>query len=104
MPLVRRTRATLRRAELGFLGVTVRTCTQTPRFWGEPWPKTRRPFNGLSRKRKAGALVFLLTPLRPRRTNWFMVGKSPPCATTPTALFELSPEMPEHLVLVRPLA
>ena len=36
MPLVSRTRATFRRAELGFLGVWVRTCTHTPRFCGEP--------------------------------------------------------------------
>ena len=34
IPFVRRTRATLRRAELGFLGVMVRTAVQTPRFWG----------------------------------------------------------------------
>ena len=34
--MVKRTRATLRRAELGFLGVTVRTWRQTPRFCGEP--------------------------------------------------------------------
>jgi hypothetical protein len=26
----------LRRAEFGFFGVMVRTCTQTPRFCGEP--------------------------------------------------------------------
>ena len=31
MPLVRRTRATLRRAEFGFLGVVVYTLVQTPR-------------------------------------------------------------------------
>ncbi len=36
MPLVRRTRATLRRAEFGFLGVTVYTRVQTPRFCGAP--------------------------------------------------------------------
>src|SRR5437868_1952002 len=34
MPLVRRTRATLRNAEFGFLGVTVYTRVQTPRFCG----------------------------------------------------------------------
>ena len=32
---VRRTRAILRRAEFGFLGVAVLTAVQTPRFWGE---------------------------------------------------------------------
>ena len=36
MPLVRRTRATLRRAEFGFFGVTVYTRVQTPRFCGAP--------------------------------------------------------------------
>ena len=34
MPLVSRTRATLRSAEFGFFGVCVNTRTQTPRFCG----------------------------------------------------------------------
>src|ERR1700683_4664571 len=34
LPLLRRTRAILRNAELGFLGVMVLTCRQTPRFCG----------------------------------------------------------------------
>src|SRR6476661_5651192 len=34
MPLVRRTRATLRRAEFGFFGVVVYTRVHTPRRWG----------------------------------------------------------------------
>jgi hypothetical protein len=34
MPLVSRTRATLRSAEFGFFGVWVNTRTQTPRFCG----------------------------------------------------------------------
>ena len=34
MPLVSRTRATLRSAEFGFFGVWVKTRTQTPRFCG----------------------------------------------------------------------
>ena len=34
--LVSRTRAILRSAEFGFFGVIVRTCRQTPRFWGAP--------------------------------------------------------------------
>ena len=37
MPFVSRTRQTLRSAEFGFFGVTVRTCVQTPRFCGEPF-------------------------------------------------------------------
>src|SRR3954464_9186495 len=35
LPLERRTRAILRRAELGFFGVMVLTCRHTPRFCGE---------------------------------------------------------------------
>jgi hypothetical protein len=35
IPLVSRTRATFRNAEFGFLGVTVITLVQTPRFWGQ---------------------------------------------------------------------
>jgi hypothetical protein len=36
MPLVKRTRATFRNAEFGFLGVCVYTRVQTPRFCGHP--------------------------------------------------------------------
>jgi hypothetical protein len=36
MPLDRRTRATLRSAEFGFLGGIVFTWVQTPRFCGAP--------------------------------------------------------------------
>ena len=44
MPLVNRTRAILRSAELGFLGVMVRTWVHTPRFWGLPFAlPCRRP-------------------------------------------------------------
>src|SRR5205809_7806722 len=60
MPLVRRTRATLRSAELGFLGVVVYTRTQTPRFWGH--------------SRSAGEGVFHRLGLRPFRTSWLIVG------------------------------
>src|SRR4030042_523557 len=35
MPLVKRTLATFRKAEFGFLGVTVKTFKQTPRLNGE---------------------------------------------------------------------
>src|SRR3989304_5758508 len=74
MPLVSRTRATLRKAELGFLGVCVRTLVQTPRFWGLPPLRSTRFLRALKWKRSAGALVFLTIGFRPRRTNWFMVG------------------------------
>src|SRR3954467_5839208 len=60
MPLVRRTRATLRSAEFGFFGVVVYTRGQTPRRWGEP-------FN-------AGVLVFSTLSSRPLRTSWLIVG------------------------------
>src|SRR3954453_13953713 len=60
MPLVRRTRATLRSAELGFFGVVVYTRVQTPRRWGEP-------FN-------AGVLFLLTLSVRPLRTSCWIVG------------------------------
>src|SRR5688572_29523305 len=60
MPLVNRTRATLRRAEFGFLGVCVKTRTQTPRFWGLTW--------------RAGLFVFVTIFSRPWRTSWLIVG------------------------------
>src|SRR5262245_148549 len=60
MPLERRTRATLRRAEFGFLGVVVYTRVHTPRRWGEPL--------------SAGVLALLALSWRPLRTSWLMVG------------------------------
>src|SRR6187402_2670590 len=62
MPLVSRTRATLRSAEFGFLGVWVNTRTQTPRFCGLLC--------------SAGLFVLLRTLSRPLRTNWLIVGIS----------------------------
>src|SRR2546421_12950432 len=59
-PLVSRTLATLRMAELGFLGVRVMTCRQTPRRKGA--------FS------KAGDLDLRFNLFRPLRTSWFMVG------------------------------
>src|SRR5690349_5513177 len=59
-PLVRRTRATFRSAELGFLGVVVYTRVHTPRFCGLP--------------RSAGAFSFLTTSRRPWRISWLIVG------------------------------
>src|SRR5581483_3154156 len=56
IPLVRRTRATLRRAAFGFFGVWVYTRVQTPRFCGQPC--------------SAGLAVLYLGALRPARTNW----------------------------------
>src|SRR5262245_1181393 len=57
---VRRTRATLRRAEFGFFGVCVYTRIQTPRFSGQPI--------------KAGDFVLLMTASRPIRTSCENVG------------------------------
>src|SRR6202044_542024 len=59
-PLVRRTLATLRKAEFGFFGVRVMTCTQTPRRCGAPL--------------SAGDLVLTTTLRRPLRTSWLIVG------------------------------
>jgi hypothetical protein len=59
-PEVRRTRATLRRAELGFLGVAVYTRVHTPRRCGEPF--------------RAGDFVFSFFSSRPCRTSCWMVG------------------------------
>jgi hypothetical protein len=55
-----RTRATLRSAEFGFLGVVVFTCVHTPRFCGEP--------------SSARALTLKVFFTRARLINWFIVG------------------------------
>src|SRR5829696_3433454 len=60
MPLVSRTRATLRSAEFGFRGVVVYTRTQTPRRCGLPL--------------RAGRLALVTLSWRPLRTSWAMVG------------------------------
>src|SRR5215218_4639296 len=60
MPLVSRTRATLRSAEFGFLGVVVYTRVQTPRRWGAPF--------------SAGVLVLSDLVSRPLRTSCWIVG------------------------------
>src|ERR1044071_7075133 len=62
MPLVRRTRATLRSAEFGFFGVCVNTRTHTPRFCGLTW--------------SAGLFVLVTIFSRPWRTSWLIVGIS----------------------------
>src|SRR5579862_1012703 len=61
---VRRARATLRSAELGFLGVCVYTRMQTPRFSGHPC--------------SAGDFVFVRTFSRPLRTSCANVGTALP--------------------------
>src|SRR5215510_8037810 len=60
MPVVSRTRATLRSAEFGFFGVWVKTRVHTPRRWGDPW--------------SAGVFDFSGLVTRPLRTSCWMVG------------------------------
>src|SRR5262245_50329634 len=60
MPLDRRTRATLRKAEFGFLGVMIFTCRQTPFFCGQPC--------------MAGCFGRRYCWTRGLRTSWLMVG------------------------------
>ena len=55
--LVSRTRAILRSAEFGFLGVIVRTWRQTPRFCGAPGIGSWRCFRLFQFLRMAGALT-----------------------------------------------
>ena len=77
MPLVSRTRATLRSAEFGFFGVIVLTWVQTPRRCGLPFLISfvrcgRSGWPGLapvSDTKNAGDFDFRLTFSRPRRTN-----------------------------------
>src|SRR5215475_5402774 len=63
MPLVSRTRATLRSAEFGFFGVVVYTRVQTPRRCGEPL--------------RAGVFAFPILSWRPLRTSCWIVGIRP---------------------------
>src|ERR671918_641830 len=66
---VSRTRATFRRAELGFFGVKVYTRVQTPRRWGEP--------------RSAGLFVLLRGDRRPLLTSCCVVGIPVPSSLYP---------------------
>src|SRR6266700_4286775 len=59
-PLESRTRATLRSAEFGFLGVMILTCKQTPFFCGHPC--------------RAGCFGLRYCWTRAFRTNWLIVG------------------------------
>ena len=60
-PLDRRTRAILRSAELGFLGVVVFTTVHTPRRKGLPF--------------RAGTLLFFARVVRPLRSSCWVVGR-----------------------------
>src|ERR1700733_86724 len=63
LPLESRTRATLRSAELGFLGVIVFTWRQTPRLNGDA--------------SNTGDLVLYFTGRRGLRASWLIVGIKP---------------------------
>jgi hypothetical protein len=69
MPPEMRTRATLRRAEFGFLGVVVWTRVQTPRRCG-----AATFFLRLLPDFRPGVDSFLLLGVRPLRTSWLVVG------------------------------
>ena len=69
-PLVNRTLATLRRAEFGFFGVTVRTFRHTPRFCGLPFLPRVILFSMEFRvNRSAGVFGFFRDLLRRLRTS-----------------------------------
>src|SRR6266700_3738787 len=70
MEFVKRTRATLRNAEFGFLGVCVYTRMHTPRFSGQP--------------ANAGDFVFVRIPSRPIRTSCENVGTVFPLLARPS--------------------
>src|SRR5262249_2729236 len=74
IPLVSRTRAIFRSAELGFLGVIVDTRVHTPRFCGAPW--------------RAGVFVFSRLEIRPFRINWLTVGNESPLEMNRSLLVE----------------
>src|ERR687894_781946 len=69
MLFVSRTRATLRSAEFGFLGVVVYTRVHTPRRWGAA-TRFLRPLPDF----RPGVASFFLGAWRPLRTSWEVVG------------------------------
>src|SRR5690625_1023536 len=73
MLLDKRTRAYLRKAEFGFLGVNVPTRIQTPRFCGE-FPCVNLFLNVLYPLFNAGESYFFGLLTRPLRINWLIVG------------------------------
>src|SRR5580765_4993033 len=72
MPPEIRTRATLRSAEFGFLGVVVYTRVHTPRRWGAA-TFFLRPLPDL----RPGVASFLVLGVRPLRISWLVVGMRP---------------------------
>src|SRR5579885_214995 len=82
MALVRRTRATLRRAEFGFFGVWVYTRMHTPRFSGEPI--------------SAGDLVLETIPSLPIRTSCENVGTVDPFGSSKFLVISFSSGSPTY--------
>jgi len=72
MPLVSRTRAILRRAEFGFLGVVVDTLMHTPRLNGLSW-NVLRFLTLLMEYVIAGDFDFRAVDFRGRLMSWLMV-------------------------------
>src|SRR5690606_38784717 len=73
MLLDKRTRAYLRNAEFGFLGVKVPTLVHTPRFCGELW-FVKDFLKLLYPLFRAGESVAFTLLTRPLRINWLIVG------------------------------
>ena len=77
-PFVSRTLAILRKAELGFFGVIVLTCTHTPLLCGAPSLQVTLFLRELWIQCIAGDLDFLIVFRRPFRTSWLIVGTNIP--------------------------
>src|SRR5258708_6097068 len=82
IPLVRRTRATFRKAELGFLGVVVYTRVHTPRRCGQAC--------------NAGLAVLYRVGRRPLRTNCMKVGTNFLSSTDSIVRFTRKPAHAQH--------
>src|SRR5438128_1554955 len=99
MPEVRRTRATLRSAELGFFGVWVNTRVHTPRRWGEPFSAGVFDFSGLvSRPLRTSCWIVGTKLLRASNRLRDLVG-----ADVRPSLRETTPGRPTMLAESRPL-
>lgn len=73
MPLLNLTLATLRKAEFGFLGLTVKTLTQTPLLSGDAF-LTGLFFKALKLNVKAGRFDFFFGVFLGFLINWLIVG------------------------------
>src|SRR5579875_2692342 len=89
LPLESRTRATLRSAELGFLGVIVLTWRHTPRLNGDD--------------SRTGALVLYFTGRRGLRTSWLIVGMDPSFRSLPFTCLSSWPPVRGRAGPIRPV-